>query len=334
VTYANVTKGYGVKYFSIGNEPDLYATQGSIANPSAPAIANYTPAMYCASATSYVTQMKSVDPTIKIVGPDLSWQYQPPNDWLTPILTGCGDLFDVVSIHRYPYSAAQVTLAGAASDAVTFQGILTSVRGLMQAAGQGSKPLALTETNIVYDATVNVVPGSPATVPAALWLADILGSALNAGLWTTSVWDISDPDNYSLGLVSLTHVPRPEYYAYGLYAAHFGPTLLKVTTAPTGVSAYASRNPADTATEVIAINWGDATADLTFQVTDLSTTPPAATFALPTLTVVAVDIPDKGQASAWIYGEAQLKDSVGPQPLAAEGTAGGGASDAGENDGR
>ena len=30
VSYANVTKGYGIKYFSIGNEPDLYATQGSL----------------------------------------------------------------------------------------------------------------------------------------------------------------------------------------------------------------------------------------------------------------------------------------------------------------
>ena len=28
VQYANVTKGYGIKYFSIGNEPDIYDTSG------------------------------------------------------------------------------------------------------------------------------------------------------------------------------------------------------------------------------------------------------------------------------------------------------------------
>jgi hypothetical protein len=323
VTYANVTNSYGVKYFSIGNEPDLYPTQGSIANPSAPAIAGYTPAMYCASATSYVAAMKSVDPTIKIVGPDLSYQYQPPNDWLTPILQGCGDLFDVVSIHRYPYSAAQVSLAGAASDAAAFRSVLASVRSLMQAAGQGDKPLALTEMNIVYDATVSVVPGSPATVPAALWLADILGSSLNAGLWTAAVWDISDPDNYSLGLVSLTHIPRPEYYAFEMYQAHFGTTLLDVTAAPTGISAYASRNPADTATEVIAINWNSVTEELAFQVTGLDKAPGAATFPLPTLTLAAIEIPDDGEAAAWIYGSAQDDAGTGPQPWTADGTVAG-----------
>ena len=77
VTYANVTKGYGLKYFSIGNEPDLYASQGLVADPTQPAIPGYTPADYCATVTAYVAAMKAVDPTIKIVGPDLSWKYQP-----------------------------------------------------------------------------------------------------------------------------------------------------------------------------------------------------------------------------------------------------------------
>ena len=29
VTYANVTHGYGIKYWSIGNEPDLYASDSA-----------------------------------------------------------------------------------------------------------------------------------------------------------------------------------------------------------------------------------------------------------------------------------------------------------------
>ncbi len=157
VTYANVTKSYGLKYFSIGNEPDLYASQGLVADPTQPAIPGYTPAAYCATARAYVTAMKAVDPTIKIVGPDLSWKYiagSGANDWLTPILTSCGDLFDIVAIHRYPFEAAQATLAAAAADAASFRNVMTSVRGILQATGQGAKPLALTEMNIVYDATV------------------------------------------------------------------------------------------------------------------------------------------------------------------------------------
>ena len=86
VTYANVTKGYGIKYFSVGNEPDIYDQQASATAPSRP---GYTAADTCATITSFVAAMKAVDPTIKIVGPDLSWKYQAgngANDWLTPIL--------------------------------------------------------------------------------------------------------------------------------------------------------------------------------------------------------------------------------------------------------
>ena len=42
VEYANVTKGYGIKYFSIGNEPDLYERSGC--RPTRPAgHPGYTP---------------------------------------------------------------------------------------------------------------------------------------------------------------------------------------------------------------------------------------------------------------------------------------------------
>jgi hypothetical protein len=223
VSYANVVKGYQVRYFSIGNEPDLYAMQGLPSNPSLPARPGYSAQDYCAAVRDFVPQMKAVDPTIQIIGPDLSYQYQ----WLAPILSGCGDFFDVVAIHRYPFSAPQATVAAAAADIARFRSLVTSVRLMMDSAGQGAKPLAITEMNIAYDATPpGIAPGAaPGTVPSALWLADILGTSLDLGLFTSAVWDISDPDNYSLGLISLppVHVARPPYYAYTLYADHFGP---------------------------------------------------------------------------------------------------------------
>lgn len=88
VAYANITMGYGIKYFSVGNEPDLYGDQGSVANRALPAIPGYTPADYCTSARADVVAMKAVDPTIMIVGPDLAYKYQSgdsSNDWLTPV---------------------------------------------------------------------------------------------------------------------------------------------------------------------------------------------------------------------------------------------------------
>jgi hypothetical protein len=322
VKYANVTKGYGLKYFAVGNEPDLYASQGSLVDSSAPAIPGYAPSDYCASATAYVTAMKAVDPTIQIVGPDLSYKYRPgsgTNDWLTPILSQCGDLFDIISIHRYPFEAKQATLAAAHSDTAAFRSVMTSLLRELQATGQGSKPLALTEMNIAYDATACVLDASPGTVGSALWMADTLGAAIDLGLWTSAVWDIGDTDDWSLGLLGMppSHTPRPPYYAYALYAAHFGPTVLDVPSSPAGVSAHASRNQADDATEVIAVNWNAASEPLSFHITGLASAPEATTFVLPATSITAVEISDQGAASAWTYGEAERAAAIGPQALAA-----------------
>jgi hypothetical protein len=320
VQYANVTKKYGFKYFSIGNEPDLYSTEGAVANSMMPAIPGYTPADYCASAKAYVAAMKTVDPTIHIVGPDLAFHYVAGNDWLTPILQGCGDLFDVVTIHRYPFEAAQATLAAAAADPAALRATITSVRALMQAAGYGDKPLGLTEMNIVYDATPvgDELAASPGTVPSALWLADVVGTALDMGLWTAAVWDISDDPSYSLGLIGAppSHTPRPEYYAYALYGAHFGSTLASVTSAPPGIDAHASRNAAGNATIVLAINWNTSLSSLSFEVTGLSKKPAAALYVLPGLSMAAVEIPDDGSPAAWLYGSAQYNAGTGPELLA------------------
>jgi hypothetical protein len=342
VTYANVTKGYGLKYFSIGNEPDLYSTQGLFSDQSMPAIAGYTPAAYCATATAYVAAMKAVDPTIKIVGPDLSWKYQAgtSNDWLTPILTGCGNLFDVIAIHRYPFEAKQATLAAAAEDAAAFRTTIASVRGILTATGQGTKPLAITEMNVAYDATFCVLDASPGTVGSALWLADGLGTATDLGLWTSAVWGISDTDNWTFGLVGPApgRVPRPEYYAYALFAQHAGPQTLKVASAPPGVSAYASRDAADDATEIIVVNWNETATPLAFSVTDLPAAPAPATFTLPAVSIAAVEIPDQGVPTVWTYGEAQRARGAGPETLAAGPpvTTGvdGGSTDAGAGAGR
>jgi hypothetical protein len=333
VTYANVTQGYGIKYFAVGNEPDVYDQQASATAPSRP---GYTAADYCATARDFVAAMKAVDPSIKIVGPDLAWKYQAnngANDWLTPILQTCGDLLDVVSIHRYPFEAAMATLPAAAADRASFRQVITSVMGIMQATGQGAKPLALTEMNVAYDATTCVLGASPATVGGALWLADALGSAIQLGLWTSAVWDISDDESYALGLIGRApaHVPRPAYYAYLLFAQHFGTSQVGVM-GPSGVSAYASRNQANDATQVIYVNWNSTDVGVQVQVTGLATAPAAPTFRLPALSMGAIELPDTGPASAWTYGEAERAAAVGPQPLAM-GTAPAAGPDAGASSG-
>ena len=312
VTYANITSGYGVKYFSIGNEPDIYPD----ATGTTKGVAGYTPAAFCTSATAYVAAMKAADPTIKILGPELSWKYQTgTNDWLTPILQTCGALFDIVTIHRYPIDPAQTTIANAAVDATRLNGAIAHVRSIMALAGVGDKPLAITEANITWDGTPekSTMPASPGTVPAGLWAADVFGVGMQNGLWATIFW--STREGWTLGLFATTGgQPQPAYFAFDLYATHFGPTLLTVSSTPDGVRAYASRNQTDTGTQLMVVNWNSATATLAFNIDGQLT---QANFVVPALSMAAIDIPDIGTASALVYGEPQHQAGLPPQPLAA-----------------
>jgi hypothetical protein len=341
VRYANVTKGYAIKYFSVGNEPDLYATQGLPTDSSMPAIAGYSPADFCAATREYVAAMKAVDPTIQIVGPDLSYKYQIGNgnyDWLSPILADCGELFDIVSIHRYPFSADQALLAAASADTTAYRATISSVRGAMAVAGYGAKPLAITEMNVAYNNPTCVHDAAPGTVGSALWLADNLGTSMGLDIWTLAIWNISDVQDWSLGMIGEppAHQPRPEYWTYALYADHFGPTLLDAPASlPAGVRAYAARNAADDTTQIIAVNWGAAPAALQVSVTGLASAPAGRTFVMPATSLAAIELADSGGVSAWTYGEAQRLRGVGPEPLAADGmsVADAGASDGGAADG-
>jgi hypothetical protein len=310
VTDANVAKGHGIKYFSIGNEPDLYPDQEAT-RPG------YTPADYCAAARPFVAAMKAADPSIKIVGPDLSWKYQPGNDWMTPILTTCGDLFDVVTFHRYPFAPTAATAISAESDAPALRNVIASLRAIMRTAGHPDKPLALTETNITYDGSPekSTLDASPGTIPAGLWTADMLGTAFSGQLWTTLLWSISE--GWTLGLVTPSpRVQRPAYHALALYAAHFGPTLIEVTSVPAGVHAYASRDLADQKTQMIVVNWSLRDQTITVSVTGTATSPSSPTFTVGARTFSAIEIPDVGSAMGWMYGAQQLAARAAPAAIA------------------
>jgi Glycosyl hydrolase catalytic core len=314
VTYANVTAKYGIKYFSIGNEPDLYPD----ATGSTKGIAGYTASAFCTSLSMYTAAMKAVDPTIKILGPELSWKYQSgTNDWLTTILQTCGSNIDVVTVHRYPIDPAKTTVAAAAADAANLNDTIVHLRSIMQQAGVGDKPLAITEANITWDGdpAKSTMPASSGTVPAGLWAADTFGMGIQNELWTMLYW--STREGWTLGLFpSSGMTPRPSYWALDLYANHFGPTLLSVTSTPDGVRVYASRNQADDATQLVVVNWNQASAILTFQMDGLAAALAATTFTLPAVSFAAVEIPDVGAASAVSYSETQRLAGQAPQPLA------------------
>ena len=86
VRYANLTKGYNVKYWEIGNESYLPGYNSN----------RISPETYAADVIEFSRAMKSVDPSIRIIanGND--------SDWWRIVLEQAGPALDLLAIHSYP----------------------------------------------------------------------------------------------------------------------------------------------------------------------------------------------------------------------------------------
>lgn len=297
VTYANVTNAYGVRYWEIGNEPDLYPTQydGGFSIQSA--------AEYCTAFDSYVVAMKAANALaadggvpMEFLGPELSYKYTPSNDWLTPFLDGCKNDVDIVTIHRYPFGPTQASAQGALDDVASFRSTIQSVSAIVQAHARPGTPLGVTEANISYDfASADYTDASiiaaPGTYYAALWTADIMGAALQANLWTLAFWDLGEQpsQNDLLGFI-VGGQPVPAFYAEQLLSANFRGNVLDVTGVPAGFSVYASIDPtlgSHASVQVLVINKTNTDTQLTLAIDTL--VPQAVD--CPPLSITLVQVP-------------------------------------------
>jgi hypothetical protein len=201
VRYANVTKGYGVKYWEIGNE--CYGPWETDVNTRP-----HDPVTYATRFKDYHTRMKAVDPTIKIgavavTGEDSYANYadqavtnprtgQAHGGW-TPVMLATLKSFgvtpDFLVHHRYPQAPGAESdaalLGSSTSWAAEAADLRQQLSDYLGAAGAGVELLA-TENNSVYSS-----PGKQTTsLVNGLFLADSLGAAMttefNGVLW----WDL------------------------------------------------------------------------------------------------------------------------------------------------
>lgn len=318
IAYANVESGYRIQFVSIGNEPDLYPDQGGLFEPTTPAIADYTPEQYCAEAELFVEAVRKVDPTVQVVGPDLGYKYQSFADWLTPILEGCGELFDIVAIHRYPFESLAVTGAAAKNDMDTLRATIGDVRQRMADAGFSDKPLAITEANLAYIASATGNPDGSilGTVEHALWMADFFGVAAELDLWTASIYDIADPDEFNLGLLGLPpeRPRRPTYHAIELAVTPAGSERLGATSDQPDLRAYASREKSGSTIHLALVHWGASPSTVALRVENEVGADLVAELQVPALSVNSITLAGtEGQART--YGRPQHSSQTGPEPL-------------------
>jgi alpha-L-arabinofuranosidase len=275
VSYSNVTKGYGFKYWEVGNEN--YGTWEADNNDRP-----HDPVTYVTRFQQYYTQMKAVDPTIKIgaviqASEDSDANYGdqtvinprtglPHNGWSAVMLAtfkSLGVIPDFVVYHRYeqgPGGESDAYLLTAskawAQNAASIRQMLNDYLG----ADAGRVEINCTENNSVYSD-----PGKQTTsLVNGLFVADSIGHIMKTEFNALFWWDLrngpeTDNNNSSslygwrqygdYGIVNYASPAGPAdryptFYVYKLlqHFARGGEVVLQATSDYNGLGAYAVRD--------------------------------------------------------------------------------------------
>jgi hypothetical protein len=267
VRYINITHARGVKYWSIGNEPDL--SSGAYAYTTAAQVAGYI--------KPFASAMKAVDPTIKILGPETTW-YNPTimNGLTTP--GGPDDItgkdangryyVDILTFHHYNgFDGTQgrqavidsLTQTGGFNDNVTaLKSRIVNCNSYHGRTGTDALKIAITEANVNYwNTTGDGVSGNGAkSFLGGQWWAEMLGISMKQGIDFVTFWStIEGSATYGneLGFISGDGTTkRPTYYHFQMLAQNFRGNVANATDNQTLVKAFAAKDTDQTA--VIILN--------------------------------------------------------------------------------
>ncbi|HEY3749941.1 MAG TPA: cellulose binding domain-containing protein [Pseudonocardiaceae bacterium] len=275
VRYANITKGYGAKYWEIGNE--LYGNGYYGSDWETDNHADHSPTAYANNVLQYATAMKAVDPTIKIGAvltmpgnwPDSVVNPGDSADWNKTVLSIAGSVIDFAIVHWYPSGTDAATeLNEPAQVAGELSQLRQEINQYSGARGPGIG-IAMTELNGTVDED---------TQPDALFGADTYFTALEHGVFTVDWWDTHNggtsvstaPDGATdfddFGVLSSgtaiggtseppLNTPFPTYYALSMLSKVGSPgdTMVRTSSDQGIVAAHAVRN-ADGDLSVMLIN--------------------------------------------------------------------------------
>ncbi len=266
VRYANLTKGYGAKYWEIGNE--LYGNGHYGADWEADNHEDKSPTGYANGVVAYSNAMKAVDPTVKIGAvltipagwPDGVVASGDSATWNQTVLSIAGPAIDFVILHWYPGGSSA---ADALAKPDQLNDALYLVRDqIARYAGPNAANIgiALTETNS---------GAGEDTQTGALYAADTYADLWENGVFTVDWWDLHNgpgtastvegqTDYGDFGMLSSgtcaadgttceppMNTPFAPYYALSMLGtfAHPGDQMIRAGTDQPLVSAHAARRP-------------------------------------------------------------------------------------------
>ena len=252
VSYANIEKGYGVRYWTIGNEPELYG--------------DYDTERYNREWRAVAEAMLRVDPDIVLVGPDVT-QYTTNipakrrdgegRDWIREFLLANGDLVDIVSIHRYPFPVSKtnptVSVEELLASTREWNSIIRHLRTVIRETTGRYLPVAVTEANTHWTHATGGET-TPDSFYAALWWGDVLGRLIRQRVEIVAHFTLqSKAQTGGWGLLESYDV-RPAYYVYQLYQ-RFGQELVYTASDDADVSIFGALRE-DGALTLMVVNLG------------------------------------------------------------------------------
>ncbi len=298
VRYTNIQKKYGVSYWSIGNEPNLFTQLGQ-------ANYEYTIEMLNEQWRAIALAMKEVDSNIKLMGPELSqwndsYETTPKDttgrDWMTEFLKVNGDLIDVVTVHRYPMHSptnGPVTVQQLRENTRKWVTEVEYLRTLAKKITGRDLPIAITELNS-DPSSAQLQEVSPDSFYNAIWYADTLGQLMNADIFMVNQWVLSQRST-GLGLFKGSEV-RPTFYVFPLYK-NFGSQQVYAASGVADVDIFAAKRE-EGALTLMVINLSDVEQNIPLQVNGKKLT----------------------EAEVWLLDATHNAENLGMQPFSSNGT--------------
>ncbi len=282
VRYANVENDYDIRYWSIGNEPNLYTAYTMYED--------FDTVRYNEVWRDFAIAMRAVDEDIILIGPGIS-QYtgevdvDPRDsagvDWMRAFLLANGDLVDIVGIHRYPFptnmAGATQSIAELRENSKEWDGIIPRLRATIRETTGKDLPIAVSEINSDWTHAT----GGEATTDSfynAIWWGDVLGRLITQKVDIVAYFLLTSPTSGGgYGLLA-RYEPRPTYFTYQLYQ-QFGEELLYSSSDIPDISIYAARRE-DGALTIMVINLSDDEKSVPLEINNFPIENPAEVWQL------------------------------------------------------
>ncbi|MEN9937719.1 MAG: hypothetical protein RLZZ387_4298 [Chloroflexota bacterium] len=258
VRLANIQRRYNVRYWAVGNEPDLYVTKrGRTA---------YNVSHYADDFQAFRAAMKVIDPSILVMGPEIS-QYNgevesSPRDakgvpWMRGFLEAVPDV-ELVTFHRYPFGRPPATPDALRADPPAWSRAMSDLRSLTREVAGREIPIGVTEANSDWTGRTDPEGVGTDSHRNALWWADVLGRLIRGGATIVAQFCMGAIQSQGIGMfgpVSYDPAPRPIYQVYALYKL-FGTRLVHASSDVAGLPIVAALRD-DGVLTLVLVNHGD-----------------------------------------------------------------------------